>query len=495
MSTGPNKPTGIDKARGLKEIPRAKVPKRPVDERVRDWHEVEGSRNPAELRLQASRCMDCGVPFCHKGCPLGNYIPDWNHLVHEGDWRAAAARLHDTNNFPEFTGRTCPAPCEQSCVLNINTDAVTIKQIERHIIDRAWEQGWVEPRPAQRKTGHKVAVVGSGPAGLAAAQQLARAGHEVTVFERDDRVGGLLRYGIPGFKMAKEHIDLRVRQMEAEGVSFVTGVALGSDRSLQELRAEFEVVLLAVGAKKARELPIPGRELEGIYPAMDYLVRQNHLNAGDEVADPIDAGGRRVLILGGGDTGADCLGTAHRQEAAEVRQFEILPKPPEVRDEDRPWPWWPMVLRTSSAHEEGGVRDWSVLTKRFVGDSQGRVQRLELVRVQWVDGENGRKQMHEIPGSAFELEADLVLLAIGFTGVTDEWTDDRSGVSITRRGTIEVDEDYQTSIPGVYACGDATRGASLVVWGIWEGREAARCIDLALTGNSRLRTLPNPRPL
>ena len=482
------------KAAAFVEIPRSRLPKRPAEERVKDWREVEGDLSPRPLRGQAARCIDCGIPFCHKGCPLGNHIPDWNDLVSRAKWRQASERLHATNNFPEFTGRICPAPCEEACVLNISGEPVTIRQIEKQIVDYAWRQGWIAPVARASATGHSVAVVGSGPAGLAAAQQLARVGHEVTVFERDDRPGGLLRYGIPDFKMEKEGLERRIEQMRAEGVGFRTGVDIGRDLELDTLRRRFDAVILAVGALDPRDLAIPGRELEGVYFAMDYLTRQNRLVAGDRVPDAISAHGRHVVILGGGDTGADCLGTAHRQGAREVHHFHYKPPPPSERTAEMPWPWWPMILRESSSHEEGGRREWSAIPKRFSGDASGRVRHMHCIRVRWEADAGGVMRMVEVPGSDFEVRADLVLLAIGFTGPELAVF----GEQAPRRredGRIAVGPDFETSRSGVFACGDATRGASLVVWAIWEGREAARAVDISLRGTSPLPTLPNRYPI
>lgn len=435
--------------------------------------------------------MDCGIPFCHKGCPLGNIIPDWNDLVYRGRWRPAIERLHSTNNFPEFTGRVCPAPCEEACVLNINDNPVAIKQIEKQIIDHAFKEGWVVPNPPERRTGRKVAVVGSGPAGLACAQQLARAGHWVTVFERADRIGGLLRYGIPDFKMEKHLIDQRIEQMKAEGVTFRPNTNVGIDYPTEQLRKEFEAVVLAGGATQARELPIPGRELRGIHLAMDYLPQQNKRVAGDLVPDQISAKGKRVVILGGGDTGSDCLGTANRQGAIAVAQFELLPRPPESRtSEVAPWPYWPMTLRTSSSHEEGVIRDWSINTKYFSGDDHGNLKKLHGVRLEWKNGDGGRPQMVEIPGSEFEIECDLVLLALGFLGPERQGLIADLGVELDARTNVKVNERYETSVPGVFSCGDMRRGQSLVVWAIWEGRECARGVDQYLMGRTDLPASP-----
>jgi glutamate synthase (NADPH/NADH) small chain len=480
----------MGKITGFLEFERELPARRPVIERLRDWRELEGKLPEDKLQAQGARCMDCGIPFCHKGCPLGNIIPDWNDLVYRGRWRQAIDRLHATNNFPEFTGRICPAPCEEACTLNINNDPVTIKQIEKQIIDHAFKEGWVVPQVPVRRTGKTVAVIGSGPAGLACAQQLARAGHLVTVFERADRIGGLLRYGIPDFKMEKHLIDRRMRQMEAEGVTFRAGVNVGSDVSTEQLRREFDALVLTGGATQARDLPIPGRELDGIHFAMDFLPQQNKVVAGDPVPNQISAAGKRVVILGGGDTGSDCLGTSNRQGATAVFQFELLPKPPEARTEEvAPWPYWPMILRTSSSHEEGVIRDWSINTKRFSG-TNGRVQKLHGVRLEWRKGDNGRPQMVEIPGSEFELDCDLVLLALGFLGPERPGPIADLGLKLDERGNVAADENYMASVPGVFACGDLRRGQSLVVWAIWEGRECARGVDAYLTGRTDLPSSP-----
>ena len=478
----------MGKITGFLEIPREAPHKEPVAVRLRHWREFEERPSDERLRAQGARCMDCGIPFCHKGCPLGNIIPDWNDLVYRNRWREAIQRLHATNNFPEFTGRVCPAPCEEACVLNINNDPVTIKAIEKSIIDHAWDAGWVVPQPPERRTGKKVAVIGSGPAGLACAQQLARAGHLVTVYERADRIGGLLRYGIPDFKMEKRHIDRRLEQMAAEGVTFVTDAHVGVNVPVDRLRREFDALVLAGGATKPRDLPVPGRELKGIHFAMEFLPQQNRVVAGDHVPDQIVATGKRVVILGGGDTGSDCLGTSNRQGAASVHQFELLPQPPK----DRPpftWPNWPMILRTSTSHEEGVIREWSINTKRFSGDAHGNVKKLHAVRLEWT-ADGGRPAMREIPGSEFELECDLVLLALGFVGPEPDTMLAQLGVRLTERGTVWVDERYQTSVPGVFACGDMRRGQSLVVWAIWEGREAARGVDAYLMGRTFLPASP-----
>lgn len=461
---------------------------RSVEERKRDWQEVHTHMPPERLRVQAARCMDCGVPFCHLGCPLGNIIPDWNDLVYRGKWREALRRLHATNNFPEFTGRLCPAPCETACVLGINQPAVTIKQIEEHIIEYGFEKGWIEPEPPPVRTGKRVAVVGSGPAGLAAAQQLNRAGHWVTVFERADRIGGLLRYGIPDFKLDKRILDRRLQLMEAEGIRFEPCVNVGVDISAAELLAGFDAVLLTGGSTIPRDLPVPGRELKGIHFAMEYLTQQNRINAGDYIPPEqrITAEGKRVAIIGGGDTGADCLGTAHRQGAVEVYQIELLPKPPAERDElTQPWPTYPMILRTSSAHEEGGIRDWSINTKWFEGDEHGNVKRLHAVRLEWYTDSSGRRQFREIPGSEFSLDVDLVLLAMGFLHPQHDGLLDALGVEYDARGNVKT-VNYATSVPGVFAAGDMRRGQSLIVWAIAEGREAAHYVDKYLMGRSYL---------
>ena len=490
----------MGKPTGVIELKRQKPPKRPAADRIHDFREVEGNFTDAELRDQGARCMDCGVPFCHKGCPLGNHIPDWNDLIYTGDFAKAIARLHETNNFPEFTGKTCPAPCEDACVLAINDDPVTIKQIEKQIVDRAWNEGWIGPVIAPKKTGRKVAVVGSGPAGLAMAQQLCRAGHDVTVMERDDRIGGLLRYGIPDFKLEKNNVDRRVTQMRAEGVTFQTGVNVGKDITLDALRLSYDAVCLAVGAQKPRDMPIPGRELAGVHYAMPYLTHANRAVAGDVMDGQISAAGKNVIILGGGDTGADCLGTAHRQGAAKVHHFHYKPAPPEARTEEMPWPWIPMIHRDSSSHEEGGERGFSVVAKAFEGEN-GHVTQLRAVRVEWATNDAGRRVMQEVPGSEFTLPADLILIAIGFDGAEvaglDDGAQDAGGMPLatTGRGTVQADERFRTSVPGVFTCGDARRGASLVVWAIWEGREAARTVDEYLMGKSELPSSPNPDPL
>jgi len=481
----------VGKITGFLEIERELPARRPVEERLKDWRELEGKLPEDKLKEQGARCMDCGIPFCHKGCPLGNIIPDWNDLVYRGRWEDAIERLHSTNNFPEFTGRVCPAPCEEACVLNISNDPVTIKQIEKQIIDHAWKAEWVVPMVPPSKTGKKIAVVGSGPAGLACAQQLARAGHDVVVFERADRIGGLLRYGIPDFKMEKHLIDRRMAQMEAEGVTFRPSVDVGVDVTADELRASYDAVVLAAGATQPRDLPVPGRELRGIHFAMEFLPQQNKVGAGDVVPGQIMATGKHVVILGGGDTGSDCLGTSNRHGAASVHQFELLPQPPDSRTEDvAPWPYWPMIMRTSSSHEEGVVRDFSINTKKFSGDAEGNVRKLHGVRLEWVKSENGGPpKMVEVPGSEFEMDADLVLLALGFLGPEKPLLA-QLGVELDARGNVVADAEYASSVPGVFACGDARRGQSLVVWAIWEGREAARGVDRFLMGETALPASP-----
>ena len=472
---------------GFKDRPRKLPPRRPVGERVRDYEEIYLTWTEDEARGQGARCMDCGIPFCHKGCPLGNLIPDWNDLVYKGNWERALAVLHSTNNFPEFTGRICPAPCETACTLTINQDPVTIEHIEKAIADRGWDEGWISPQPPEQRTGKKVAVVGSGPAGLAAAQQLNRAGHSVTVFERDNYIGGLLRLGIPDFKLEKHLVERRVQQMRDEGIDFRTGVSVGTDFAVDTLRGEFDATVIAIGSTIPRDLAVPGRELKGVHFAMDYLTQQNKINAGGQVSaeQRIVADGKRVVILGGGDTGADCLGTAHRQGAEIVRQFELLPEPPESRRDDNPWPQWPMILRSSAAHEEGGVRDYNILTKSFSG-TDGAVEKLHAVRLGWEANESGRTEMKEVPGSEFEVEADLVLLAMGFLHPQRPGLVEQLGVDLDQRGNIKADGNKMTSVAGVFAAGDASRGQSLVVWALAEGREAARGVDLFLMGDTSL---------
>jgi glutamate synthase (NADPH) small chain len=480
----------VGKTTGFLEIQRKKWPTRPVAERLRDWKEVYLPYPDAELQKQGARCMDCGVPFCHQGCPLGNLIPDWNDLVYKDRWRDAIERLHATNNFPEFTGRLCPAPCEGSCVLGINDDAVTIKAVEVSIIEHAFERGWVTPEMPAVRTGKKVAVVGSGPAGLAAAEQLNRAGHSVIVFERADRVGGLLRYGIPEFKMEKRFLDRRLDLLQKQGVVFQTNAHVGVTVPVADLRRDFDAIVLAGGACAPRDLTIPGRELGGIHFAMEYLTLQNKRCEGDAIDDGafISAAGKRVVIIGGGDTGADCLGTVHRQGARAVHQFELLPRPPDTRAADNPWPQWPNVFRVSSAHEEGGERVYAVSTQRFLGDDGG-VKRLQAVKVDMVR-EGGRLEFRPVPGSEFTLDVDLVLLAMGFVGVEKPGMLSDLGVKLTERGNVWRDSQWMTSVPGVFACGDMQRGQSLIVWAIAEGRSAARGVDAFLMSRSDL-----PAPL
>ncbi len=477
----------MGKPTGFVEFRREKQPYRPIAERVRDWNQVMLPWPVEPLQKQGARCMDCAVPFCHQGCPLGNIIPDWNDLVYRDRWREAIDRLHATNNFPEFTGTLCPAPCEGSCVLGINDDPVTIKAIELAIIDRAFEAGWITPDPPVFRTGKKVAVVGSGPAGLAAAQQLNRAGHWVTVFERADRIGGLLRYGIPEFKMEKWVLDRRLDLMRKEGIRFEVNANVGVNVPVEKLRREFDAILLAGGATLPRDLKLPGRELNGIHFAMDYLTLQNRRCQGEGIPDEgfITAKGKRVVIIGGGDTGADCLGTVHRQGALSVHQFEILPMPPQERAEDNPWPLWPNIFRTSAAHEEGGIRDYSISTTRFSGKN-GQVERLHAVRVEFVSDGNGRRTMREIPGSEFVLDVDLVLLAMGFLGPERDGMLSQLGVKLTERGNVWRDENWMTSLPGVFTAGDMQRGQSLIVWAIAEGRQAAKGLDTYLMGSTNL---------
>jgi glutamate synthase (NADPH/NADH) small chain len=481
----------VGKTTGFLEIRRKKPPARPVEVRRRDWREVYLPYPQDELEKQAARCMDCGIPFCHQGCPLGNLIPDWNDLVYKHHWEDATQRLHATNNFPEWTGRLCPAPCEGSCVLGINDDAVTIKAVEVAIIERAFEEGRVVAQPPAARTGKKVAVVGSGPAGLAAADQLNRADHWVTVFERADRIGGLLRYGIPEFKMEKRFVDRRLGLLEKEGVAFRTNADVGGGVPVAALQREFDAIVLACGAGAPRDLPVPGRELAGIHFAMEYLTLQNKRCEGDRIADDsfISAHGRRVVIIGGGDTGADCLGTVHRQGALSVHQFELLPRPPDERAPDNPWPQWPNVFRVSSAHEEGGERVYAVSTQRFLGDG-GHVKALEAVKVDMVRA-GGRFEFRPVAGSEFTLPVDLVLLAMGFVGPERQGPIEALGLRLTERGNVWRDQNWMTSTAGVFTCGDMQRGQSLIVWAIAEGRSCARGVDLFLMGRS---DLPAPLP-
>jgi glutamate synthase (NADPH/NADH) small chain len=481
----------MGKPTGFIEIKRDKQPYRPREERIRDW-KLQMLPYPTEkLQAQAARCMDCAIPFCHQGCPLGNIIPDWNDLVYRNRWQDAIDRLHATNNFPEFTGTLCPAPCEGSCVLDINNDPVTIRAIELATIDHAFDAGWVRPEPPAVRTGKKVAVVGSGPAGLAAAQQLNRAGHWVTVFERDDRIGGLLRYGIPEFKMEKRVLDRRLTLMEKEGIDFRVNANVGVTVSVEELRQEYDAILLAGGATLPRDLKVPGRELGGIHFAMDYLTLQNKRCEGDAIPDEgfITAKGKRVVIIGGGDTGADCLGTVHRQGALSVHQFELLPRPPDKRALDNPWPQWPIIYRTSAAHDEGGIREYAISTTRFSGEN-GHVKKLHAHRVEMIrDG--GRLDFKPIPSTDLDMDVDLVLLAMGFLGPERNGMLSQLGVKLTDRGNVWRDSNWMTSVPGVFTAGDMQRGQSLIVWAIAEGRSAARGLDRYLMGHS---DLPAPLP-
>jgi glutamate synthase (NADPH/NADH) small chain len=471
----------MGKATGFLEYERGKPPARPIAERIGDYRHVYAAYPVDELARQAARCMDCGVPFCHQGCPLGNLIPDWNDLVYRNSWRTAIERLHQTNNFPEFTGLLCPAPCEGSCVLGINKDAVTIRSIELAIVDRAFDEGWIAPEPPAARTWKKVAIIGSGPAGLAAAAELNRAGHSVTVFEKSDRIGGLLRYGIPEFKMEKRVLDRRLDLLSAEGVVFRASVNVGIDVSAADLQRDFDAVLLAAGAGRPRDLIVPGRELDGIHFALDLLTQQNRRCQGDDHAGlgGITAAGKHVIIIGGGDTGADCLGTVHRQGARAVTQFELLPEPPHDRAPENPWPLWPNIFRTSSAHEEGGERVYSVATTSFVGDDGGHVRGLRGHRVQRLSA-NGRITFEAVPGTDFEMPASLVLLAMGFTGPEKSQLLADLDVRLTDRGTVWRDDGWMTSVRGVFAAGDMQRGQSLIVWAIADGRQAAASIDAYL---------------
>jgi glutamate synthase (NADPH) small chain len=479
----------MGKATGFMEHGRAKQPYRPVEERKQDWKQVMQPWPVEPLKAQAARCMDCGIPFCHQGCPLGNLIPDWNDLVYRDQWQDAIKRLHATNNFPEFTGTLCPAPCEGACVLGINDDPVTIKAVELSIIDKAWENGWIKPQPPEKKTGKKVAVIGSGPAGMAASQQLARAGHDVTLFERDDRIGGLMRYGIPEFKMEKHRLDRRMEQMEAEGVSFKPNSHIGIDIDANDLKKDFDALVLTGGASARRDLPIPGRQLKGVYQAMEYLPLSNRLCMGDDIPEEeqINAKGKHVIVIGGGDTGADCIGTAHRQGAASVTSLEIMPRPPEHRADDNPWPQWPFIFRTASAHEEGGERVYSVQTKKFMGDDAGNLTEIELVKVE-MQREAGRICFNEVPHSSEILKADLVFLAMGFTGAEKEGLVEQLGVDLNDRTNVW-QENWMTNVDGVFAAGDMQHGQSLIVWAIAEGRSAAAAVDKFLMGET---DLPSP---
>ena len=478
----------MGKITGFMEFQRLQEGSEAPEARKQHYREFVHPLSDEDARIQGARCMDCGTPFCMSGCPINNIIPDWNDLVYKQNWREALDTLHSTNNFPDFTGRVCPAPCEAACTLNINNDAVGIKSIEHAIIDKGWEMGWVQPQPPQHKSGKKVAVVGSGPAGLACAQQLARAGHDVALYEKNDRIGGLLRYGIPDFKLEKHLIDRRMEQMRAEGVAFYVGQEVGgnSENSLpaQTLLGNFDAVVVAGGAEQPRDLPVPGRELAGVHFAMEFLPQQNKVVAGDVLNGQIKATGKHVVVIGGGDTGSDCVGTSNRQDAASVTQFELLPQPPAQENKFLVWPNWPLKLRTSSSHEEGCVRDWSVATKRFEG-AKGKVQKIVAVRVEWKDG-----KMTEVPGSEFELQADLVLLAMGFLGPVKPGLLEQLGLEQDARGNVQAvtegDACYQTSNPKVFAAGDMRRGQSLIVWAIREGRQCARAVDAYLMGSSEL---------
>ena len=471
----------MGKTAGFMEYSRELAPRRPVIERVNDWFEIYQDFPEDKLRKQGARCMDCGVPFCQTGCPVNNLIPDWNDLVYRGRWQDAVRQLHATNNFPEFTGRICPAPCEAACVLGINQPPVTIKQNEKHIVERGFLEGWIRPEPPRFRTGKQVAIIGSGPAGLAAAQQLCRAGHGVVVYEKSDRVGGLLRYGIPQFKLEKHIIDRRIEQMSTEGVKFITNAEVGKTVAVEDLRREFDAIVLAGGAEQPRDLKASGRDLKGIHFAMEFLPQQNKRCLGD-VIDPgleILATGKRVVIVGGGDTGADCLGTCHRQKPLSVHPFEIMPKPPDERSPLTPWPLWPMQLRTEGAHEEGGIRDWSIATTKFTGDDRGNVKQLHAVRV------GSPPKFEPMAGTEFMIEVDLVLIAMGFLGPVRNGMIEQLEVQLDNRGNVTTDENYMSSVSGVFAAGDMRRGQSLVVWAISEGRKAAACVDAYLTSAAK----------
>jgi glutamate synthase (NADPH) small chain len=476
----------MGKVTGFLELQRIQEASQPASERVRHYREFVLALTDDEAGRQGARCMDCGIPFCQSGCPVHNVIPDWNDLVYRQQWRAALDVLHSTNNFPEFTGRVCPAPCEAACTLNINNDAVGIKSIEHFIIDKGWAEGWVVPQPPAAKTGRRVAIVGSGPAGLACAQQLARAGHDVVLFEKSDRIGGLLRYGIPDFKMEKHLIDRRMAQMSIEGVEFRPGSRVGTDMPAQELLAEYDAIVLTGGAEAPRDLEVPGRDLAGVHYAMEFLPQQNKVVAGDTVAGQIRATGKHVVVIGGGDTGSDCVGTSNRHGAASVTQFELMPQPPESENKQLVWPNWPIKMRTSSSHEEGCQRDWAVTTKRFEGRN-GKVEKLVAARVEWRKDVTGAMKMVEVPGSEFEMKADLVLFAMGFVGPEGAGLLAQLGVERDARSNVKADTDhYRTSVPKVFAAGDMRRGQSLVVWAIREGRQAARAVDEFLMGTSAL---------
>ncbi len=482
---------------GFMKYERAYVPKEPVADRLKHYNEFLKVLTTEEMQTQGARCMDCGIPFCHTGCPLGNIIPDWNDLVYRGQWQEATERLHATNNFPEFTGRVCPAPCESACVLGINEDPVAIKQIEVTIADRGWDEGWITPEPPATRTGKRVAVVGSGPAGLAAAQQLNRAGHSVTVFERADRPGGLLMYGIPDFKLEKSRVWRRVDQLQAVGVECRTGANVGVTVPVEELHANFDAIVLTGGSTQPRDLAIPGRDLKGVHFAMEFLPQQNKVNQGDQLDDQILATGKDVIVIGGGDTGSDCTGTSNRQGCASLTQFELFPAPPDVgqfpraaeRPANSPWPYWPVIFRTSTSHEEGCNREFSIETKEFIGDENGHVKALRTVHVEWVKDDAGRLSPREVAGSEKIWPTQLVLLAMGFLGPEKRGFIEQLKLDLDARGNVKCDANYMSSVPGVFAAGDIRRGQSLVVWAIHEGREAARCVDKYLTGATHLPSL------